>query len=89
MSFVSCSGDDAVFSFRLQKCTLFRYLPNLFSVCQEFIVTLHFLLAGLLMPDDGDSNLNINTFMGLGDGPRGCGKVIENNKKHNERTHYH
>ena len=32
------------------------------------------------MPAEGDSNLNINTFMGLGDGPLGCGKVIENNK---------
>ena len=45
------------------------------------IVSLHILLAGLLMPAEGDSRLNINTFMGLGDGPRGCGKVIENNKK--------
>ena len=34
-----------------------------------------------LMPDDGDRTLNINTFMGLGDGPQDCGKVNENNKK--------
>jgi len=33
--------------------------PNLFSVCQEFIVSLHFLFAGLWMPDDGDSSLKI------------------------------
>ncbi len=33
------------------------------------------------MPDDGDRTLNINTFMGLGDGPQDCGKVNENNKK--------
>ena len=49
------------------------------------IFAFHF--AGRKMPDDGDRTLNINTFMGLGDGPRGCGKVIENNKKQHE--HYH
>jgi len=52
----------------------------LFLHYQYFFVSLHFLFAGLLMPDDGDSNLNINTFMGFGGGPRGCGKVTENNK---------
>ena len=55
-------------------------LLNLFSVCQEIVVSLHFLLAGLQMSVERDSTLNINTFMSLGDGPQGCGKVIENNK---------
>ena len=67
--------------FPLQRYALFHVWPNLFSVCQDFIVYLHFLFAGRMMPAEGDSNLNINTFMGLGDGPRGCGKVNENNKK--------
>ena len=61
--------------------SFFIPLLNLFSVYQKIIVSLHVLFAGLQMPAEGDSNLNINTFMGLGDGPRGCGKVIENNKK--------
>jgi hypothetical protein len=55
-------------------------LLNIFSVYQKFIVSLHFLFAGPLLPAEGDRTLNINTFMGLGDGPRGCGKVNENNK---------
>lgn len=56
-------------------------MANLFSVCQVFIVFLHFLFAGLLMPDYGDSNLNINTFMGLGDGPQYLRRNNENVKK--------
>ena len=61
--------------------TSFRTCQKNFLPCLSTFVTLHFLFAGLEMPAEGDSNLNINTFMGLGDGPLGCGKVIENNKK--------
>ena len=50
------------------------------SIIPIFFVSLHFLFAGPLTPAEGDRTLNINTFMGLGDGPRGCGKVNENNK---------
>jgi hypothetical protein len=68
-------------SARVLRGDLFYGVFVFISSLSIFFVSLHFLFAGLLMPDDGDSRLNINTFMGLGDGPRGCGKVIENNKK--------
>ena len=82
--YVAASGvpfRDAIVRSILLLAKYFSYDMANHCFVSLFFVSLHILLAGLLMPAEGDRELNINTFMGLGDGPRGCGKVIENNKK--------